>query len=67
MNIDQLVFRIAGSFVLISLFLSWAHSPYWLLFTAFVGANMVQSSFTGFCPMAKVLKKIGIKPGNAFE
>jgi hypothetical protein len=67
MNIDQLVFRIAGSFVLISLFLSWAHSPYWLLFTAFVGANMVQSSFTGFCPMAKVLKKIGFKPGNAFE
>ena len=67
MNIDQLILRIAGSFVLISLFLSWVHSPYWLLFTAFVGANMVQSSFTGFCPMAKVLKKIGFKPGNAFE
>ena len=67
MNIDKLVFRIAGSFILISLFLSWVHSPYWLLFTAFVGANMVQSSFTGFCPMAKLLKKVGIKPGNAFE
>lgn len=67
MNIDKLVFRIAGSFVLISLFLSWAHSPYWLWFTAFVGANMVQSSFTGFCPMAKLLKKFGIKPGSAFE
>ena len=67
MNIDKLIFRIAGSFVLFSLFLSWAHSPYWLWFTAFVGANLVQSSFTGFCPMATVLKKIGIKPGNAFE
>jgi len=67
MNIDKLVFCIAGSFVLISLFLSWAHSSYWLLFTTFVGANMIQSSFTGFCPMAKLLKKLGIKPGNAFE
>jgi len=66
MNIDKLIFRIAGSFVLISLFLSWAHSPYWLWFTAFVGANLVQSSFTGFCPMATVLKKFGIKSGSAF-
>lgn len=67
MNIDKLIFRIAGSFVLVSLFLSWAHSPYWLWFTAFVGANLVQASFTGFCPMVAVLKKIGIKSGSAFE
>jgi hypothetical protein len=67
MNIDKLIFRIAGSFVLISLFLSWAHSPYWLWFTALVGANLVQASFTGFCPMATVLKKIGIKSGSAFK
>jgi hypothetical protein len=66
MNIDKLIFRIAGSFVLISLFLSWAHSPYWLWFTAFVGANLVQASFTGFCPMATVLKKFGIKSGSTF-
>jgi hypothetical protein len=67
MNIDKLVFRIAGSFILISLLLSQVHSPYWLLFTAFVGANMLQSSFTGFCLMATILKKIGIKPGRAYE
>jgi len=67
MNIDKLVFRVAGSFILISLLLSWLHSHYWLLFTAFVGANMLQASFTGFCPMANILKKFGIKPGNAFD
>jgi hypothetical protein len=67
MNIDKLVFRIAGSFILISLLLSHYHSTNWLWFTAFVGANMLQSSFTGFCLMATILKKIGIKPGRAYE
>jgi len=67
MNIDKLVFRIAGSFILGSILLAHFYSPYWLLFTAFVGANMLQSSFTGFCLMATILKKIGIKPGKAYE
>jgi hypothetical protein len=67
MTIDQLVFRIAGSFILLSLLLAVAHSYYWLWMTAFVGANMIQASFTGFCPMAKLLKMIGIKPGEAFK
>jgi len=67
MNIDRLVFAIAGSFVLISLLLSQVHSPYWLWFTAFVGANMLQASFSGFCPLAKILKKLGKTPGQAFE
>ena len=67
MNIDKLVFRIAGSFILISLLLAHFVSPYWLWFTAFVGANMVQSSFSGFCPMSKLLKMLGVKPGRAFE
>lgn len=67
MNIDKLVFRIAGCFILASLVLAYFHSPYWLWFTAFVGANMVQASFTGFCPMAKMLKAIGINSGKAFE
>ena len=49
------------------LFLSWAHSPYWLLLAVFSGANMLQASFTGFCPMVMVLKKFGIKPGQAFD
>jgi len=66
LNIDKLVFRIAGIFILVSLLLAYFHSPYWLWFTAFVGANLAQSSFTGFCPLATVLKMIGIKPGKAF-
>ncbi len=66
-NIDKLVFRIAGSFILGSLLLAHFHSPYWLWFTAFVGANMAQSSFTGFCPMASLLRAIGVNPGRVFE
>lgn len=67
MNIDRLVFAIAGSFILISLILARFHSPYWLWFTAFVGANMLQASFTGFCPLAMILKKVGKMPGRAFD
>lgn len=65
-SIDQIVFRVAGLFILASLALSQLHSPYWLWFTAFVGANLFQSSFTGFCPMASILGKLGVKPGAAF-
>ena len=65
-SIDVLVFRIAGTFILVSLVLAHFVSPYWLWFTAFVGANMVQSSFTGFCPMAMILRKFGVKSGAAF-
>jgi hypothetical protein len=67
MSIDRIVLGFAGSMVLVSLLLSVIHSPYWLWFTAFVGANLLQSSITGFCPLAIILKTIGIKPGKAFE
>jgi len=67
MNIDRLVFAVAGSFILLSVMLSQIHSPNWLYFTAFVGANLLQSSITGFCPMAVILKKIGVRPGHAFS
>ena len=67
MSIDRLVIAFSGGFVLISVLLSVFHSPYWLWFTGFVGANLLQSSFTGFCPLAKILKVLGIKPGAAFE
>jgi hypothetical protein len=67
MNVDRLVFAVAGSFILLSVILSQIHSPYWLYFTAFVGANLLQSSITGFCPMAVILKKVGVRPGNAFS
>ena len=67
MSIDRLVLGFAGTMILFSLLLSVIHSPYWLWFTAFVGANLLQSSITGFCPMAIILKTVGVKPGNAFE
>jgi len=67
MTIDRAVFAFAGTFILISLLLSIVHSQYWLCFTAFVGINMLQAAFTGFCPLAKILKSIGIRPGKAFE
>jgi len=67
MNIDRTILAFAGSMILISLLLSQVHSIYWLWFTAFVGANLLQSSFTGFCPLVKILKPLGLKPGNAFE
>lgn len=67
MTIDRLVIMIAGIFILISLLLSQLFSNYWLWFTAFVGANLVQSSITGFCPMVKILKVFGAKAGTAFD
>ncbi len=66
MTVDRLVFAFAGIFILGSLLLSLIHSPYWLFFTAFVGANLFQSAFTGFCPLAIFLKALGVKPGQAF-
>jgi hypothetical protein len=67
MNIDRLVFAVAGSFILLSVILALVYSPYWLFFTAFVGANLLQSSFTGFCPLAVILKKVGVRTGHAFS
>lgn len=67
MNIDRMVFAFAGSFILISLLLGHYMHPYWLLLAAFVGLNMLQAAFTGFCPLAMILKKIGLKPGQAFK
>ncbi len=66
MTIDRWVFRIAGLFVLVSLLLSQLHSAHWLWFTAFVGANMLQASFTGLCPLAAILGRLGVAPGAAF-
>lgn len=67
MTLDRMVFAFAGSFILISLVLAHWVSPWWLLFTAFVGANMLQTAFTGFCPLVIILKKLGVKPGQAFN
>lgn len=66
MNIDRFVLRFAGIMVLLSLALGVYVSPNWFWLTAFVGANLLQSSFTGFCPLAMVLRRFGMKPGCAF-
>ena len=66
MNIDRMVFAFAGIMVVLSLALSQLHSSYWLLLTAFVGLNMLQAAFTGFCPLALVLKRLGRPIGVAF-
>lgn len=67
MNIDRLVMAFAGSFILISLVLSQLHSINWLWFTVFVGVNMLQAAFTGFCPLANILAKLGFSTGCAFS
>ena len=71
MTIDRAVLAMAGFFILLSLGLGAPaspifHSTYWLWFTAFVGANVLQSAFTGFCPAALIFKKMGMKSGSAF-
>ncbi|HEY4705855.1 MAG TPA: DUF2892 domain-containing protein [Thermodesulfobacteriota bacterium] len=61
MTVERYLRLIAGFFVLLSLVLSQLHSGYWLLFTAFVGTNLVQSFFTNWCPMMSFLKMLGVK------
>ncbi|EIL86891.1 DUF2892 domain-containing protein [Rhodanobacter sp. 115] len=67
MNIDRFVLGFAGSAVLLSVVLAHFVSPWWLLLALFVGANLLQSAFTGFCPLAMVLAKVGVRPGCAFS
>lgn len=66
MTIDRIVLAVAGTFVLVSAILAATLSPLWLWFTGFVGLNLLQSAFTGFCPLAAILKKMGKEPGAAF-
>ena len=67
MTIDRYVMAFAGGFIILSVLLAVFHSLYWLLFTVFVGFNLLQSAFTGFCPLAVVLRKLEIKNGVAFS
>ena len=66
MNVERIVLVIAGLFIILSSTLAHYHHEYWLFFTAFVGANLLQSAFTGFCPLAIILKKLGKTPGQVF-
>jgi fatty acid desaturase len=66
MSIDRTVMAFAGLVVLLSLALSQIHHSYWLFLTAFVGLNLFQAAFTRFCPLALILKRLGLKGGCAF-
>jgi hypothetical protein len=67
MNIDRFVLAFAGSVVVVSLALGYFVSPWWLLLALFVGLNMLQAAFTGFCPLAMILRRFGVKSGAAFS
>ena len=67
MNIDRAVFAFAGVMILISVALTHFVSPWFVLFTVFIGLNLLQSAFSGFCPAAIVFKKLGFSSGSAFR
>lgn len=66
MSLDRSVLAFAGFMVLLSVALTAFVSPYFVWFTVFIGVNMLQSAFTGFCPAAMIFRKAGVKPGCAF-
>jgi hypothetical protein len=66
MTLDRIVLAFAGAMVLLSVILTVLVHPYFVWLTVFVGLNMVQSAFTGFCPAAMAFKAFGVKPGCAF-
>jgi len=65
MTLERWIRLIAGSFILLSLILSQLVSPYWLLFTAFVGANLLQSALTRWCLMEDILRRMGVRERHA--
>lgn len=67
MNIERAVIAFAGTMVLVSLALGYFVSPYWYLLTAFIGLNLIQSAFSGFCPAAIVFRKLGLPAGSVFR
>lgn len=62
MKMESRIRILAGTFVLTSLVLSQLHNPWWLLLAAFVGVNLIQSAFTGFCPAEMILSRISKDP-----
>lgn len=67
MNLDRAVLALAGTIILISVVLGALVSSWWLLLTAFVGLNLLQSSITGFCPAALLFRRLGVSGGCAFR
>jgi len=66
MSIDRIVLAFAGTVNLVGLALGHYVDSNWYWLSAFVGGNMLQASFTGWCPLAMILKKLGVQPGAAF-
>ena len=67
MKLDRAVMSFAGVMILLSVALVYFVSPWFLLFTAFIGLNLLQASFTGFCPAAMIFRKLGFNTGCAFK
>ncbi len=67
MCLDRVMFAFAGAMILLSVVLTMFVSPLFVWFTVFIGVNLFQSAFTGFCPAAMIMKKFGAKPGTAFK
>lgn len=67
MQIDNAVLALAGAMVLVGTVLAWLVTPWGLLLDAFVGLNLLQSSVTGFCPAAMIFRRLGLRPGCAFN
>lgn len=67
MTLDSAVLRFAGVVILVSLLLAHYVNPNWIWLTVFVGVNLIQTSFTGFCPAAMIFKKLGVRAGSAFH
>lgn len=67
MQIDNAVLALAGAMVLLGVVLAWLVTPWGLLLAGFVGLNLLQSSVTGFCPAAMIFRRLGLKPGCAFN
>jgi hypothetical protein len=67
MNLDRAVMAFAGVMIFVSLALTYFVSPWFWLFTAFIGANLLQASVTGFCPAAILFRKLGVARGCAFK
>ncbi|MBU2582160.1 MAG: DUF2892 domain-containing protein [Alphaproteobacteria bacterium] len=67
MNIDRFVMAFAGAMIVAGVLLTWFVHIYWLALPTFVGLNLLQAAFTGFCPLAKILKAAGMTPGTAFQ
>lgn len=66
-NVDRLVLACAGSLIVVSILLGNLVHPYWYALAAFLGADLAQAAMTGFCPLAALLRKLGVRMGAAFQ